>query len=248
MKIYILSDVHLEFADFRPPEIDVDVVILAGDIHVGNEGLKWAHKHFNNIPVIYVLGNHEFYGASFNDSLSSIRELSNNTNIHILENDSIEINDIQFIGCTLWTDFKLHGNTKSAKSMATRYISDYDEINYGKHHRRIKTSDITRLHQYSVSWLKNKIKYKTSEKRVVVTHHAPSKNSLTEEFLKSAISPAYASNLDALVRDSNASLWVHGHTHIQRDYKIGNTRVVSNPRGYPDDSNKNFIPNLIIDI
>ena len=62
MKLHILSDLHTEFVDFDPPETDADAVILAGDIGVGLEGLGWAARHFRDRPIIYVPGNHEFYG------------------------------------------------------------------------------------------------------------------------------------------------------------------------------------------
>jgi predicted phosphodiesterase len=63
MKIRILSDLHLEFRHWTPPEADADVIVLAGDIHVGIHGVEWARRSFPLNPVVYVPGNHEFYGG-----------------------------------------------------------------------------------------------------------------------------------------------------------------------------------------
>ena len=83
---------------------------------------------------------------------------------------------------------------------------------------------------------------------MVITHHAPSIGSVPRDFHRNPVSAAYASNLDELVEQSGAALWVHGHLHSQSDYRIGNTRVVCNPRGYPDERNPAFVPDLVIEI
>jgi Icc-related predicted phosphoesterase len=248
MRIYILSDLHLEFGAFQPPDLDIDLLILAGDIHVGSGGVEWAEQYFEHIPVIYVLGNHEYYGSSMPEHLETLKEITRGSNIHILENESIQINDVQFLCCTLWTDFNLQGNARSAKNMATRYVSDYETINYGASRRKIKSSDIFKLHQKSIAWLSKELKSEPKGKRVIVTHHAPSQKSLPNDFKNSFISAAYASHLDKTVSESNANIWVHGHIHNNIDYMLGNTRVVCNPRGYSDSVNGQFNPNLILDI
>ena len=101
MKLYILSDVHVEFEPFDPPEIDADIVILAGDIHIKNKGLKWAQENFKDKPVIYVLGNHEYYGEALPKHLEKLKQQAKGTNIQILENESIKIADVTFLCCTL---------------------------------------------------------------------------------------------------------------------------------------------------
>ncbi len=248
MKIYILSDLHLEFGAFEPPELDIDALILAGDIDVEFGGVQWAKKYFKDIPVIYVLGNHEYYGSLLREHLASLKEITNESNIHILENESIQINNVQFLGCTLWTDFNLRGNVRSARNMASRYISDYDAIQYGTSRRNIRSADILKFHHHSISWLSEELEKTPNGKRIVITHHAPSQKSLPDNFNSNAISAAYASNLDKTVSESKADLWVHGHIHEYKNYMIGNTRVVCNPRGYSDDPNKQFNPNFVIDI
>ena len=107
MKLHVLSDLHIEFADFSPPETDADVVILAGDIGVGLDGIEWVARRFPKASVVYVPGNHEFYGHDI--GLTDQLKAAAPADIHILNNDKLELDDIRFLGCTLWTDFKLHG-------------------------------------------------------------------------------------------------------------------------------------------
>tara|TARA_R110002096_G_scaffold78934_11_gene185513 strand:+ start:1497 stop:2243 length:747 start_codon:yes stop_codon:yes gene_type:complete len=248
MRIYILSDLHLEFGEFVPPDLNIDVLILAGDIHIESGGVDWARQYFSHIPVIYVPGNHEYYGASLQQHLALLKELTAGSNIHVMENESIQIDDVQFLCCTMWTDFNLYGNARSAKNMATRYISDYDAIKYGVSNRSIKSSDVLKFHQRSMIWLNREIEVAPEGKRVIVTHHAPSEKSLSGESGNNVINAAYASHLDQTVNDSDADLWVHGHIHKHSDYMIGKTRVVCNPRGYSDSPNKEFIPDFVINL
>ena len=110
MKLHILNDLHIEFEDFAPPATDADVVILAGDIGVGVEGLRWAKDRFLDRPVIYVPGNHEFY----HHDLSLIEELKVQApeHIHVLNDDQVVIGGVRFLGCILWTDFALFGEAE----------------------------------------------------------------------------------------------------------------------------------------
>ena len=247
MKIYLLSDVHLEFDTFIPPRLDVDVVILAGDIHVGLAGIEWAKNTFADTPVVYVLGNHEYYDSNMQQVFSEIKETVVNTNVHVLDNDSITIGTTQFFGCTLWTDFNLHGEPRSAKNLATRYLNDYSSIYYGPNNRSLRTHDSYAKHVKSVNWLKKRLS-QASKQSVVITHHAPSAKSLPHQFVNQELEAAYASSLDYLVKESKAALWCHGHIHISSNYMLGQTRVVCNPRGYSDHQNPEFDPYMILEI
>ena len=249
MRLRIFSDLHIEFFPFDPPRVNADVVILAGDIHVKDKGLLWALEKFRDIPVIYVLGNHEYYGEALPKQLLKLKQQASGTNIHILENESLEIDNVIFLCCTLWTDFNLFGDSKTAGYEATQYMSDYKRIRVSPMFRKLNVADTASIHRKSVAWLQKKSKQDRGKKHVVVTHHAPSIKSVPEHFKEDIISAAYASNLDHIVTNSKAELWVHGHMHSQFDYKIGDTRVICNPRGYyPMEPNQNFIPDLIVDV
>jgi predicted phosphodiesterase len=250
MKLHILSDLHVEFESFNPPETEADVVILAGDIHVGKRGVDWAKASFPDKHAIYVLGNHEYYGRAFPKHVSDLKELVEGSNIHILENSHLVVNEFAFLGCTLWTDFKLFGDPKIAGYQATQTMTDYRRIRISPQYRKIRSIDTAIIHDKSLRWLEEKVKElkDTGRNIVIITHHAPSKRSLPEVHQDDTLSAAYASHLDRFVRESYAKLWIHGHVHTQQDYEIGNTRIICNPRGYPDEQNKDFIPDLVIEV
>lgn len=136
MKLHILSDLHLEFESFIPPDTDADIVILAGDINVKGRGLTWAQQTFPNQPVIYVLGNHEYYTKAYPKHLFDLKQQSQNTNIHILEQESLVFEDVTFLCCTLWTDFKLFGDPKVAGYQATQQMNDYRRIRVSPDYRK----------------------------------------------------------------------------------------------------------------
>src|SRR5271155_1614541 len=132
MRLRVLSDLHLESCDWTPPESPADVIILAGDIHNGTSGLKWARREFASLPVIYVPGNHEFFGGQIDHVLAELRIEARRCNIHLLEGDEITIGNVRFLGTTLWSDFSLYGNgdLQIATSMAhaEENLSDFREI------------------------------------------------------------------------------------------------------------------------
>jgi hypothetical protein len=178
MRLHILSDLHLEFEPFAPPEVQADAVILAGDIDTGRKGLKWALKTFPNRPVIYVLGNHEFYGQKLQNLIEDLREMAMGTNIHLLENESLRIGDVVFLGATLWTDFALNGDPVVAEIVAQTGLNDYRQIRTLPGYSLLKPSDTRRLHIQSRRWLEDQVMSLKGQKVVVVTHQAPSRQSL----------------------------------------------------------------------
>jgi predicted phosphodiesterase len=248
MKLQIFSDLHVEFESFYPPETEADVVILAGDIHVGKKGIDWAKTNFADQQVLYVLGNHEYYGRAYPKHIDDLRKLTSSSNVHILENDRLVIDDVTFLGCTLWTDFQLFGDPKIAGYYATQRMTDYHKIRVDPQYRKLRSLDTAVIHAKSLRWLQESVLNLQGEKLVIITHHAPSARSIPTSFQEDILSAAYASLLEAFVAESGAKLWVHGHLHSQQDYSIGNTRVICNPRGYPDEPNQSFIPNLIIEM
>src|SRR6266404_799685 len=146
MRLHILSDLHLEFEPFIPPAVEADAVILAGDVGTGRNGFKWALKTFPDRPVIYVLGNHEFYGQKLQKLIMELREMAAGTNVHFLENDSFTIGDVVFLGATLWTDFALNGDPVMSEVVAQTGMNDYRRIRTLPRYSRLKPSDTRRLH------------------------------------------------------------------------------------------------------
>ena len=252
MRILLLSDLHIEFRPFEPPEVDVDVVVLAGDVHVGDAGLLWAREAFPRTPVVYVLGNHEYYGESFNRLALELADRAEGSNVHVLERRGVEIDGVRFLGCTLWTDLALFGDAFDAPALVQECMNDYNMIRAGVDgHRALSAAETLVAHERSRRWLEGELRKQRGQKTVVVTHHAPSILSIGEDERDDALACAYASSLEDVVAGSGAALWVHGHVHESVDYRLGGTRVVANARGYPEQyarSNASFDPVRVLEI
>jgi len=109
-----------------------------------------------------------------------MREAANGTNVHFLENDTAEIDGVVFLGCTLWTDFKLFGDSRIARFEAETKMNDYRLIRLSKDYRKLRASDTLSLNAKSVDWLRHAASQHEGKKRVIVTHHAPSMLSIQE--------------------------------------------------------------------
>jgi predicted phosphodiesterase len=248
VNLLVLSDLHLEFADLQLPAADVDVAILAGDIHLGAKALRWIARELPDRPVVYVPGNHEYYGHAIPKLRDELTSAAADTQVRVLDCGEAIIGGVRFLACTLWTDFEMHGNRVVSMLEAQERMTDFRRIRRSPSFRRITPADTVGWHRAARRWLSDRFQSGASDRTVVVSHHAPSAKSIIEDHRLDALAPAYASNADELVMASGAALWVHGHTHAAADYTIGSTRVVSNPRGYPDEPVVDFDPALIIEL
>lgn len=265
MKLLILSDLHLEQRAFSASHagqgIDehADLVILAGDIHEGVKGLRWARETFPDKPVLYVAGNHEFYGQNWSQNLDAMREAARTHDIAFLETDGVDIGGVRLLGCSLWTDFELFGLDRKSDALraAKATMNDYQWIKftrtpefYWARSSKLLPELTVRRHQGCVEWLEMNLNRGEPAKTVVITHHAPHPRSIPAHFERDLVSAAYASDLSRLM--GKATLWIHGHMHESADYSVGGTRVVCNPRGYLDWSgdfeNLQFNPSLTIEV
>lgn len=247
MKLHVLSDLHTEFEDFDPPETDADIVVLAGDIGVSFAGIEWAARQYRDVPVIYVPGNHEYY----HHDIGIIDELKSGApaNVHVLDQDVLEIDGVNFLGTTLWTDFRLYGEGEAwfSRQKAKTSIEDFAAIRNG--HRRFTPEDSVLLHETSRAWLVRELGKWSGGRTVVVTHHLPATPSIASRYRNDALNPAFASRLEDVIETYQLDLWIHGHTHVACDYEIHGTRVVCNPRGYPgESSDRGFRPALVVEI
>ena len=247
MKIHILGDLHMEFGPISVPKAAADVVVLAGDIGVGIKGLTWIKQHFAGRPVVFVLGNHEFYHHSLPELTQKLKQETEGSHIHLLENAAVELHGFTFLGCTLWTSFAAGPDPEAAMRTAESQVNDYKIIHNSDENRVLRAADTAQLHRESVAWLKDELHRQDPKRTIVITHHAPSFQSEAPSFVGGSLSPAFASDLGALVEQSGVPLWVHGHTHFNVDYRIGSTRVISNQRGYPGECKK-FSPALVVEL
>ena len=248
MHLQILSDLHLEFGNYEPQATDADAVVLAGDIHMGRAGLEWIRRHFPAKPVVYVLGNHEFYRHSIPELTHTLKRETEGSRITVLENNAVEIAGFTILGCTLWTDFALYGNREYAMAVADQGMLDYTAIQVKSEQRFFRPWRAVRLFEESVGWLQGELSRHDPARTIVVTHNAPSPRSIDAAHAGKALSSAFASNLESLITESNIPLWIHGHTHFNVDYRISGTRIYSNQRGYPVQVLTGFEPGAVIEV
>jgi Icc-related predicted phosphoesterase len=195
-----------------------------------------------------VVGDHEHYGHGLVTLPEALQAEANGTPIQVLENRVVSLGGVRFLGCTLWTDFGVGGKPAEAMRAAERVLSDYVQIQLPAVKRKLRAHDTAWLHAESVVWLEEQLTRGDPARTVVVTHHAPSPRSEAPYHATSPIRGAFTSDLEWLIESSRVALWVHGHTHHNIDYRLGNTRVVSNQLGYPDQACHGFDPGMVIEI
>jgi Icc-related predicted phosphoesterase len=264
MKVALASDVHLEFGflDIQNTE-NADVLILSGDICVAKdlmdvgaalaEKSEMYHRFFQQAcsefrNVVYVMGNHEHYNGDFAQSEMKLRStLAYLKNLHFLEKESVEIDNVLFLGGTLWTDMNKEDplTLYQIKNMMNdfRCVKNSNRmVNYkdqdGVFHQRVSSfcpEDAVEDHKKLVEYIRHVCdETPDTMKIVVVGHHAPSRLSIHPRYKQQdTMNGGYSSSLDEFIMDRpQIKLWTHGHTHENFDYMIGMTRVVCNPRGY----------------
>ncbi len=255
MKLYVTSDLHLEFGDLDLVNTDnVDVVILSGDILVARDlerpddrgdlvhgFLRRCHERFPH--VVMIMGNHEHYHGDFSKSADVIREaVKDYNNFHVLEKQTVEIDDYLFIGGTLWTDF--NGADPLTMVSASSMMNDFRGVKHSaKGHAggiwKFIPQDALEDHYKMRDYIRHVIDNRRtqgerSDRVIVVGHHCPSRQSIHPRYkTEYLMNGCFGSNMDEFILDHpEICLWTHGHTHEDFDYMIGTTRVVCNPRGY----------------
>ncbi|WP_100074887.1 metallophosphoesterase [Chryseobacterium camelliae] len=248
MKIQVISDLHQEFGQTDLSFDSADAVILAGDINIGIKGIEWIKNKIPDRPVIYVLGNHEYYKGSYSKTLNRIKEAAFGSNVHVLENNTVDIDGIRFHGATLWTDFSIFGNPVQYGMLCQSQMNDYKMIRRDPSYSKMRTLDTFKIHQMSKIWLEESLEKASGLTSIVVTHHAPSIHSVPEKYLQDPVTAAYASNLEELILKYSPAYWIHGHIHTPCKYTIGKTEVICNPHGYISEPDNGFDGELIIEI
>lgn len=262
MRIQLASDLHLELlASTWPQELVVkpapgaDVLVLAGDIDRGLRTIeRFAHWP---VPVLYVAGNHEFYGGLWEQLRADMRQACDGTAVRFLDDDAVTLGGVRFLGSTLWTDYRL-GGRPLAEAMATAEDFLLDHRRIQTHAGPFRAAQALADHQRSRAWLARELARDCTTPTVVVTHHGPHPASVHARFAGSPVNDAFVSDLADLV--AQADLWLHGHVHDSFDYRVGRCRVVTNPRGYAqnrkdvatvDDlrfENPGFVADLLIEV
>ncbi len=230
MQIEIISDIHLthdkdhgtDFLTSLIPQDGTQVLVVAGDVGEFHWWLR-AKQYLDilcaNYPhVLYVAGNHDYYGTSFSEGDARFREIDAlNDNFHFIEREVFELDGVKFAGCSLWF-------TEDSKSfLYERWMNDFRMIHDFK-------PGVYDRNQESIDFLRYDIPQDTD---VVITHHMPSYFSVNAKYTNDACNRFFLCELDEVILDLQPKYWIHGHTHVACDYHLGDTRVVCNPRGYP---------------
>ena len=254
MKIQVISDLHLEHGGRVPKhQPEAEVIVLAGDLAPYTEGLiERVAEHWASAPhILYVLGNHEFYGSEIDETRTRIAEECAGAGIHLLDPGMVRIDGTRFIGATLWTDLVLEGKADEigAHMRVSQGVSDFRGA-IQHQGRDFTTSESVERHRADRSFIERELDEaeRAGDRAVVITHHAPSLRSIRPWFEGDPFNPAFASDLDRLIERYQPALWVHGHMHDPVDEQLGRTRLVANPAGYVYEGKKGFDPAFCVDL
>jgi Icc-related predicted phosphoesterase len=260
MQIAYLSDLHLEF-ERAPSRFDLqkslvpaagaDLVVLAGDIDVGERGIETADSiaKFTGVPVVYVAGNHEAYGHDLAALEPRLRRAAWNTDGRVVY---LNCNVARFwfggeplvvLGCTLWTDYALSNDGELSGAEITMHDHQQILLESGP----FRPSDAQSFHRKHRFWLDAQLKKIATEnprpRILAVTHHAPIPQALGKR--AAAIAKAYASDLQSEIASWPPLFWIHGHTHHRHETRVGASTVVSAPRGYPGDAIDEYVCGIL---
>ena len=266
MKIRVASDLHTEFIKFSSEDVldslvpsikgeEDMVLVLAGDI-VADINV-WAHSALDiytkwlmdlaqrHLATIYVGGNHEGYGSNLNTAFEYMRGLSEMfPNFYVLENESIEIAGVKFLGTTKWTPLDgPHDQFYARELNDTKYIGSWNVFKWRQAYEKARY------------FLESALQKPYNGKVVIVTHHLPSFQSVSESYIGNSFNGCYTSREDDLMMTYKPALWIHGHTHDSCDYEVIDydqevcTRVVCNPYGYHGhDLNPAYDPTMVVEV
>ena len=253
-RIYIASDQHLLNFLSIDPDLKFDIAVFAGD-HGGTAyeavSMLPCNRPLQEPAIIYVPGNHDYYQSLFQWENHKADIEAHAVGVTFLVRKSIIIQNVNFIGATLWTDFNLNRNVKKAIAECKDQFNDFISISYIERGGIVDFTPkhIIREHRKDLKFIESSLHCKPDNMpTVVVTHHLPSRRSIDPKYINDETNPAFASNLDWLIKKYQPDVWVHGHTHKACDYKIGKTRVICNPVGYDFEYNTGYNPNLVIEL
>ena len=249
-----MSDVHSEFDRGEHSMFDVQeqpddkdtVLVLPGDVDSSRfvkHRLKALGERFK--AVIFVAGNHEFYGTSIISFLDKMEKFNREGNVHFLNNSSVVIDGVVFLGGTMWTSMGEETLSKEEleelERLGLEWMNDFRHITIKNRQTPFLPYYWRALHRKTKKFIQEELTKHKDKTTVVVTHHAPSFQSIDSFHTKDHLKRYYASDLESFIKEFKPNYWFHGHIHTQKDYKVGDTRILCNARGYfskDEDKNK----------
>lgn len=271
MIIHLVSDLHLDISGHLEMP-GGDVLIIAGDACEARGLVKEFHetKTLDRKPgafpchdffefecakykkVFYVMGNHEHYGGRYWKTYPELARVMPD-NVTILEDQHEEYEGVVFVGATLWTD--MNKSDPLTLAVIKDYMNDYRAITFHNvvynNYRKLMPADTVYIHHQSKAYIEKTAKENADKPVVVITHMAPTFQSVNEKFKNEGLSNgAYCSDLSNLILDNtNIKAWVHGHVHDPVSYKVGDCQVHCNPRGYlPYEEGNGFLPGYYFEV
>jgi len=259
MILQIFSDLHCDVKRTKRIVIgaDVGVVACAGDVCEGARNAFVALRRIvpERIPIVFTLGNHEFYHHFIDEELQTAKSVGPDFNIHVLENNVTMIGGVRFVGATMWTNYRIFGDHNAAAAMheARNGMNDHRLIGWRKEPwERFRPEEALVLHTKSRAFFAETLAQPFAGDTVALTHTAHIA-SVEDRYRSDILTGAFANDFSELFEIGNShevgglSLWIHGHIHASADYRAGATRVIANPHGYGGE-NPNFNPTLIVEV
>ncbi len=262
---HLLSDLHLEHRphldiSFRA---DVDVVLLAGDIASGHAALPWIDRRRSaalNPRVLYISGNHEPYGFEQASIEKGFRDEAWSYGVEFAQRRAIDIKGVRVLSCTLWTDYTVQWRKreKEMPSVMARQamlaqaayegLNDFRWIKAGG--RFLRPHDVLAWHAQDLAWLTAELQRAKDDgvPVVVMTHHAPVRDSISPFYDGDPLTGAFANDLQDLIETYQPKVWVHGHVHNQVELQVAGCWILANPAGYSKEENPHFNPNYAFSV
>ena len=252
--IMIAQDLHDHIAaDFNPYSAGSFTDLTRKQERVQRFRDFFKRCSFQFPHVIYIMGNHEFYHGKFYAAIDYMREeCAKYPNVYMLEQDMKIIDDVVFVGGTLWTD--MNDRDPLTMNAIKDLMNDFRIVRNDKREfAKMSALDVAIRHDKTLGYIKLIVQEHKDKRCVVVGHHAPSFKSVSEQYASQTLmNGGYASDLSEFIMDHpQIKLWTHGHMHQPCDYVIGETRVVCNPRGYESDGyseNSGWNPNIVLEV
>ena len=255
MKIQLISDLHNRpDQTFMLEPSDADLIILAGDIDKGLQGLDWARDTAARLgkEIIYIAGDHEYYEQDMDVLIDALKTQTRQGPVHFLENSQYQGDGFRVLGCTFW--YSAQGaNEKRGKKQLVDRLGEFAFIRKGQ--TLLDLASLIKMHEESLQWLQTALETPYAGKTIVVTHHAPTMHSWPWTWIRNGggsapnwARPAFCNDLEWFVKEYQPDLWLHGHVHCACEYQVEHTRVICNPHGFEPGEARGFDPVMLIEL